>query len=708
MREEEVRSVLCVAATFTADPLRDPLEFWWRELDMDLELRLAPYGQLFQQLLDPAGVIRANRSGANALLVRWADLEGGSSGAGTRSRGEARVRLARELVEAVEATSLPVPTAIVLGPPREELEASREAEALLRDRLGRAPGISILGASELDLRYPVESPHDDVSDRFGHVPFTPSWFVAAATAIARWQWLASSAPRKVLVLDCDNTLWGGVVGEDGPRGLRVDGPWEALQRFMVRQSEGGRLLCLCSKNEEADVLRVFDERPDMPLRREHILAHRIGWGPKPRGVQELARELDLGLDSFVFLDDNPVEVAEMRAACPEVLALQLPGNPALIPPFLEHAWPLDLGKVNEDDRRRNRAYADNLRRAELKRDAPTLATFLERLELRVELGPATAPDLARLAQLTQRTNQFNASTVRLSEAELSARLEDDLPVSMVVKASDRFGDYGTVGLALGRPVTDALRIEMLLMSCRALGRGIEHRLLARLGEIAEERGLERVEVVFRPTVRNTPVRLFLEEISGPAAADTGETLFAMPSGAARDVVYRPAAVAEPRPAPGEALRQGGRGEAPSETFQRVAKTLTTTREIEDALATRTRPRGDMGQAFVEPAPGLESRIAAIWREVLRLDRVGARDGFQDLGGRSLHLVRVHRLLLDRLEVDLDITTLFQHPTVAGLAAHLRESGEAGLPDVSERARRMRAGLARQAAVRRGSRQGRAM
>jgi len=285
------RQTFCVAATFTAEPLQEPLKFWWSELAVEVELSLAPYGQLFQQLLDPGGVLQRNRSGANALLVRWQDLEGGgrSGGQGVPAGSDGRPgRIARELVEAVEAASLAVPTLIVLCPSRERSPALQEAESALRERLAVAPGVSVVGPAELDRLYPVEAPHDEVSDRFGHVPYTPFWFAAAGTAIARWHRLATAPARKVVVLDCDNTLWGGVVGEDGSRGLRVDGPWEALQRFMVRQSESGRLLCLCSKNEEADVLGVFDGRREMPLERHHIVAHRIGWDPKPRAVQELA------------------------------------------------------------------------------------------------------------------------------------------------------------------------------------------------------------------------------------------------------------------------------------------------------------------------------------------------------------------------------------------------------------------------------------
>ena len=179
----------------------------------------------------------------------------------------------------------------------------------------------------------------------GCVPYTPVFFTALATMIARRFHALQRAPHKVIVLDCDQTLWGGVCGEDGPQGnLPRRCRRKALQEFMRAQHAAGRLLAVCSKNSEEDVREVFAQRLDMPLRHEHFATWRVNWSPKSENIKSMAKELNLGLDSFIFVDDNPVECAEVEANCPGVLTLQLPENPAEIPQFLKHCWAFDVSQ----------------------------------------------------------------------------------------------------------------------------------------------------------------------------------------------------------------------------------------------------------------------------------------------------------------------------------------------------------------------------
>ena len=166
----------------------------------------------------------------------------------------------------------------------------------------------------------------------------------------------------MIVLDCDNTIWKGVVGEEGVEGIAIPPVWRRLQRFMVELSGKGFLLCLCSKNDESDVLEVFDRRPDMVLKRDHLVSWRINWQPKSENIRSLAQELNLGLDSFIFLDDNPVECAEVRSGCPDVLTLRLPIEEA-IAKFLDHVWAFDRLKVTSEDQQRTAMYKQEVERA---------------------------------------------------------------------------------------------------------------------------------------------------------------------------------------------------------------------------------------------------------------------------------------------------------------------------------------------------------
>ena len=178
-----------------------------------------------------------------------------------------------------------------------------------------------------------------------------------------------SPPYKVIVLDCDNTLWKGVVGEEGVAGIAIPPAWRQLQQFMVELSGKGFLLCLCSKNAESDVLDVFEQRRDMILKRDHLVSWRINWQPKSENIRSLAQELNLGLDSFIFLDDNPVECAEVRAGCPEVLTLRLPIEGDMVG-FLERVWAFDRLNVTSEDQQRTAMYKQEIERGRFQKQAP--------------------------------------------------------------------------------------------------------------------------------------------------------------------------------------------------------------------------------------------------------------------------------------------------------------------------------------------------
>ena len=269
------------------------------------------------------------------------------------------------------------------------------------------------------------------------------------------------------MLDCDNTLWKGVVGEDGTAGIAIPPAWRALQQFMVELSGRGFLLCLSSKNDEADVLDVLDHRPDMVLKRKHLVAWRINWQPKSENIRSLAHELNLGLESFIFIDDNPLECAEVRAACPEVLTLRLPIEGELTP-FLEHVWAFDRFQLTAEDQERTAMYQQEVERGRFLKQALTIEDFLTGLDLKIKISEPARSQLARVAQLTQRTNQFNFTTIRRTDSEVERLAESGLEC-WIVEVSDRFGDYGLVGVMIAGEQDGALTIDTLLAELPGVG-----------------------------------------------------------------------------------------------------------------------------------------------------------------------------------------------------------------------------------------------
>jgi len=254
--------------------------------------------------------------------------------------------------------------------------------------------------------YPVDQYFDHQQNQLGHIPYTEDFSAALGTMIVRKLRLLNSSPYKVIALDCDNTLWEGVVGEEGYEGIKLAPGHRSLQEFIVEQIKKGMLICLVSKNTENDVLEVFEHRDDMVLKLDQVISSRINWEPKSQNLISLAKELNLGLDSFIFIDDNPMECAEVSANCPGVLTLQLPKDPVSIPQFLQHIWAFDHLKATDEDRKRTKMYRENVQRNQYLKQTHTLEDFIRGLNLQVFINFYSPEHLSRISQLTPCSLRF--------------------------------------------------------------------------------------------------------------------------------------------------------------------------------------------------------------------------------------------------------------------------------------------------------------
>jgi FkbH-like protein len=540
---------IAIVATFTAEPLEDSLAFWSRELQLPFKVQLAGLGQVFQELLDRSSLLSRNEDGINVVLVRFEDWLEAAGGENDLERNVADFVAA--LSTATTESSTPYVVMLCPASPGARANASwvhafRRMEQYLQSALRGMRSVHLVVPSEVEHRYPVTDCHDTESDRLGLIPYTPAFFAALGTTIARRIHALRSQPAKVIVLDCDETLWKGVCGEVGPLAVEVDPPRKALHDFMVAQHEAGMLIALCSKNNEADVAEVFEQNSQLRLKREHIVSWRINWSPKSENLRALADELNVGLDSLIFIDDSAVECAEVRANCPDVLVLQLPKEDAAIPHFLDHVWAFDHLLVTEEDKRRNDQYRQNILREHVRKDALTFSEFISGLELKIRITKMTDQP-GRVSQLTQRTNQFNVTTIRRTEAEIDRLTRAGELECYVVDVSDRFGDYGLVGAILFDASSRMLEVDTFLLSCRAMGRGVEHRMLAQLGEIARAKGLTHVVVPFAQTKKNEPARQFLEAVGRDYEQTSDDrVVFCLPSDVAAAMTYASADHANPR------------------------------------------------------------------------------------------------------------------------------------------------------------------
>jgi FkbH-like protein len=666
---------VAVAATFTADLLEEASNYWQYELHCPVHMVFYPYNQVFQALMDQGSDLHSADNTMNVLLVRPEDWIRYSEN--STDRHDTLEKATGDFIKAVFRAKLRAPIVIYLCPGSPD-PADRDAIAAAEDRIEAAfadhqGGITILRADTALERYGLNEVFDAKSDEIGHIPFSRPWFVALGTEIIRRATSLERPPFKVVALDCDNTLWQGVCGEQGAQGVRVEGPFRALQEFVTTQANDGMLLCLVSKNEEEDVFRVFDENDGMLLKRDRIIAHRINWHSKSENLRELAAELQLGLDSFIFIDDNPVECAEVQAACPEVLTLCLPQDVALIPSFLQNVWAFDRQHVSEEDRKRAESMLQNRHREVFRKQTSSFSDFLAKLELQVRITPVDDESLPRLAQLSQRTNQFNNAGVRYDETGLRNALAGGLQ-ALKATVQDRFGQYGIVGVLFFHVDESILGIDSFLLSCRVLGRGVEHRMLAKLGRIAKEKGLTDISIVYKEMPRNQPFRRFLDSLDG-AYSDDGKKYF-LTARVAQDTTFEPERAHDDSK---EVPIQLTTTTAPGVQITRqiaIASIAGWMRSVDDVMERLDkRSHSYHGSADSTPPQGeTELSIAKVWEKVLHIDLPGRNDNFFEVGGNSLLLVQVNSQLIEAFCQDIQITTLFQYPTIASLAKHLSNSG----------------------------------
>jgi len=642
-----------VSATFNAEPLAPFFRFWGEELNTSVEIEFAPFNQPLQTLLAPDSVFARNQDGLNVLLFRAEDI-------GPLGNADQLLENTSHLAGAIRtaASHLAVPLLVVSCPSSAPVLPDAY-DRRLEQQLGEAPGVCHMAWRDLLRLYPVDDYLNPLGEKLGGIPYTDTFFAALGTAIFRHAHALTNRPYKVIALDCDNTLWQGICGEDGPSGVTLDPGRRMLQQFMLEQRDAGMLLAIVSKNNRSDVEETFARNPDFPLSLRHFAATRINWENKAGNLAALAEELNLGTDAIIFLDDNPLECAEVEETLPEVLSLNLPADGAAIEKFLRHIWAFDHPVITEEDRQRSTMYQQVQEFGKALRGAESLEHFLATLQLEVKIRPLEPERAARTAQLTQRTNQFNTTTIRRNETEIRALAQRPGWTVWTVDAADRFGDYGQVGAMILKEQPGNLEVETFLLSCRALGRGVEHHMMRHAGARANALGIDTVLVPFAETARNAPARLFLDGL-GKAEPLDGALRYRFRSEALANVAMTAAPVAA---AP--ARKSKGRGDRRRFVeYSRLARELSTPA----AVLQRVRQRNSSHT----PLSGTETemQLGAIWRELLETPPASAGDNFFDLGGHSLQAVLLLLRIREQFGVELGIDDVYSGTATLGSMAAL--------------------------------------
>lgn len=512
------------ARNFTVEPFGEPLTIAGREIGVEISSEFGSYGNALTDIFEAGSratppdfvcvVLSLDYLGAGIFSPSW--------------RMEDAEREVDQILAALEGlpTGVSGIVATFIPGPCCELPACTEtgdAALILNARIrafaaARSGRIGLLELDRIVARLGWEA---CIDRRFGlmmKAPFTSALTGGAAKELVRHVRVRQAPPFKVLVLDCDNTLWGGVVGEAGVEGIALD-PYEypgiAFYRFqseILRLAEKGVLLCLCSKNDEAAVFEVLDNHPHCLIRRKNLAGWKVNWTDKAANIRALAAELSLGIDSMVFVDDNPVECELTAKALPELRVVLLPKKVYQIPDVLGDLDLFDRVTVSREDRERAGYYQAEQARREVQKTVTDPASFLEALEMRAVVRRLREADISRAAQLCQRTNQFNLTTKRYTEAEMAGFLADPDSMVFLLEAADKFGPMGTSGLIIVRRRGGEADIDTFLLSCRIIGRKFDQ-LLFRVAvrEAVDAWAAGMVTATFCPTAKNSLVKSLYTE-----------------------------------------------------------------------------------------------------------------------------------------------------------------------------------------------------
>lgn len=514
-----------------------------------LELEVGGYGSYLQEMIDPQGALAAFDPDLLLVVFDLEDVAGAlpemcGDGVGARVEDEIAgcVGRLRQLILGVRSFSrarivlqgFAVPDTSSLGDvgdanlPHSLPYAVGRMNAELARMCGEISDCVFFDVDHLAAHHGRCRWRDTRLFLSSRLPISAANFGVYARGLVRAVNVLYKAPRKVLCTDLDNTLWGGVLGEEGVEGIVTGSTYPGTsyfgyQQFLKQLSSRGILLAAVSKNDEAGVREAFKARSaDLALSLDDFAALKINWNEKVQSLGELARELSLGLDSFVLVDDNPVECEAVRQRLPEVAVIEAPvDEPWRLVEMLAEQTFFDALRVTEDDRNRLTEYKAQAQRAELELVAGGRDEFLASLGIVCTFESALEAPLSRAVQLLAKTNQFNVTTRRHSAAEVEEFASAAGGQAVVVRVRDRFGDAGVVGLALARKEGESCWIDSFLLSCRVIGRGIETALLAHIAEGAARRGATRLVGEFIPTKKNTVCASFYPEHGFVSAGERG-------------------------------------------------------------------------------------------------------------------------------------------------------------------------------------------
>jgi len=515
---------LAVLSNSTIDMIVPALRASALRYGIALEVVQPSYDQVAQEALTPDSKVNSSKPDAVLLALDFRAIPlklspGDAEAAAATVQGA--IGYLQALRDGIKTNSNAVCIFQTFAPPVETLFGSLDrslpgTRRSLLDAINRELATLVLGSGDLllDVAGLAETVglaewHNTQLWNMAKFPFSDHLIPLYADHVARSVAALRGKSRKALILDLDNTVWGGVIGDDGLDGIKVaqgDARGEAhlaVQRLALDLRQRGIVLAVSSKNTDEVAREPFEKHPEMLLKLDHIAVFQANWNDKATNIQAIAEELNLGLDAMVFLDDNPVERGLVRKLLPQVAVPELPEEPAYYTRYLAAAGYFEAVAFAGEDLQRAGFYQDNARRANLQKQVGGVDAYLASLDMTITFQPFDATGRARIVQLINKSNQYNLTTRRYTEPEATVAEQDPDVFTLQVRLADTFGDNGMISVVICRPGEPRVwEIDTWLMSCRVLGRKVEHMVLREVLQHARHAGIETLKGVYRPTEKN--------------------------------------------------------------------------------------------------------------------------------------------------------------------------------------------------------------
>jgi len=678
------RGTVYLNSTFVAEPVEPTLRFIGNQLPDHPHIRFAAYNQVIQNITNPNSSFYSGKGLFNVLFIRWQDsyryqakdLDFESKSA---SMQQFKDFLLSGLVNNTHSGT--GHNMIVICPENPEREEPRMKEltagistAFMHEVQDKLKNTTVLHAGELEPRYAVAEIHDAISDDLSGIPYTDLMYTSLGINLMKYYYLQKSDIKpKLIIVDCDNTLWSGVLGEDGEAGIKLKHEHLMFQQQLKELKSKGVLLAICSKNNEHEVLDFFRNK-EMPLSLEDFVTCKINWERKSENIRAIAEELNLSADSFVFIDDSYVECAEVRENCPEVLVLEVPESASEHAAFISNLWCFGNAHVTLEDAGRTQMYKENALRSRETKGIKSYTKFMEQLKVVIDIHELTPDKVERVAQLSQRTNQFNTNKNVFSGDEIIAYHATPGRKIYTVNVSDRFGDYGLVGV-LFLNISDEIVIEGLLLSCRAMGRGVEYEMLRKAGAEAQQRNIANVRILFTKTQRNQPAEDFIAKVKALDGADilNSSTLQALKP---EEMEWHAESHSKPLPE----LKTDGTGDkrkADIRIYETFLKGMASAKgspegvyEQATELAKRNIKASQTKMPYAALSTETELYIGGLWRELLNEEIVGKQDDFFLLGGDSIKATKILSRINKHFNTFISLDLFFKNSVLENLAVQV--------------------------------------